>query len=230
LAASRLAAERSDATRAAEALRRASLVEPKVAGLMLRVRTGTPGLVVKRDQETIGLDRLGTRMPVDPGEYTIRAEASGHQPFQTTALVELPGQSIVIDIPALTPLPEDAAAPAEGSGNAPIAGYVVGGAGVAALGVGAIFGAMALSNYSTAEDQCSDGGCPDRAKAVDTLDRANGQAWVANVGIGLGLVGVAVGSYLVFFAPAKKPSAPASAAWRLTSGPGQAGLGLGVRF
>lgn len=230
LEASRLAAQRGEVERGAEALRRASLVEPKVAVLLIRIKASTPGLVVKRNNETIEPARLGSRLPVDPGEYTIVAEASGYQPFQSSALVELAGQSIVIDIPALTPRAKAEGAPTQEASGRPLTGYVVGGLGIAALGAGAIFGAMAVSNYSKAEDDCSERGCADRAKAVDTLDRADTQAWVANAGIGLGLVGVGVGAYFLFFAPSQKASAPASAGLKLTPGPGAAGLGVGVSF
>jgi hypothetical protein len=65
------------------------------------------------------------------------------------------------------------------------------------VAVGAIFGLEALSTYKEAEDAC--GGahvhCP--ASSASKYDTASTQANVANAAIGLGIVAVAVGSYLL---------------------------------
>ncbi|HEU4410860.1 MAG TPA: hypothetical protein VFS43_36745 [Polyangiaceae bacterium] len=234
LAASQLATARAQPDRASEALRRASLLQPKLSALIVRVGSPTPGLVVKRDGVIVEPAQLGSRVPVDPGQHVITAEASGYLPFRSAVRVEGPAQALTVDVPALTPLARGDAQPAGGqpSRERPVAGYVVGGLGVAALGVGAVFGLMAISNYAKAEDyvkaedQCANAGpCPERDKAFDTVGRADGQAWVANVGVGLGLVGVAAGSYLLFFAPAKKAGAPAGAGVGLRLTPGSVGLG-----
>jgi hypothetical protein len=231
LVGSRLASKQGDREREAEGQRRASELGPKTSSLSVRVGRAPSGLVVKSDGEIVTPDELVSGLPVDPGQHVVTAEASGYAPFRTTVRVERPGQSLVVDVPALTPVSGgEAVAVTPSSGGPPVAGYVVGGLGIAALGVGSVFGVMALSNYSKAEEQCSSGRCPDRPKAVDTVDRANTQAWVANAGLGLGLVGVAVGSYLVFFSPSPKSSASARPAVGVTLAPGAAGLGLSGRF
>lgn len=231
LAGSRLAAKQGDHEREAEGQRRASELASKISSLSVRVGRAPSGLVVKNDGEIVTPDELASKLPVDPGQHVVTAEASGYAPFRTTVRVDRPGQTLTVDVPALTPASSgEASVVAPSSGGPPVVGYVVGGLGVAALGVGSVFGVMALSNYSKAEDQCSSGSCPDRPKAVDTVDRANTQAWVANAGLGLGLVGVAAGAYLIFIAPPKKPSAPAGPSVGVTLAPGVAGLGLSGRF
>ena len=82
---------------------------------------------------------------------------------------------------------------------------------MAALVVGGIFGVQALSKRSDSDGECPAERCT--AKGVELNDEAKTSAWIANVGIGLGLVGVVVGSFLVLTAPDK----PAAAATRTTS-------------
>lgn len=242
LVASRLARARGENARAGEAARRASLLEPKLSTLVVRAREAAPNMVIKRNGDTIEAAQIGTRLPVDPGEYVISAEAPGRAPFRQSVVVKPNADSASVEVPPLTPesseparaavrpnaSPAAAASPpvasppeaeaAQSTPERPLLGYVVGGAGLAALGVGATFGVMALSTYSKA-----DKGCPDHDQcsqgAIDDRDRAVTQAWVANAGIGVGLVGVAVGSYLLFF---KHPSSKASGG----AGPLRAGMML----
>ena len=89
-------------------------------------------------------------------------------------------------------------------------GFVVGGAGAVALIVGSAFGVRAFSQHSDSDAACPNNACT--AKGVSLNDKARTSAWIANVGIGLGLVGIRVGTYLVVTspndaAPAPKPSA-----------------------
>ena len=71
---------------------------------------------------------------------------------------------------------------------------MIGGVGIVALGVGGYFGARAFSKWSEREDNCA-GGCNSAAKSAG--DDAKSAATIANIGIGLGVVAVGVGSYLV---------------------------------
>ncbi len=252
LAASRLARSRNEGVRAQEATRRASVLEPKLSTLTVRARADVPGLAVKRNGELVEAAQLGVRLPVDPGEYVITAEAPGRAAFRATVIVKPNADGASIEVPplaaepsappppaapaALTPAtPAPAGAPAAEAGGRggrarPVLGYVAGGVGLAALGVGVTFGVMALSNYGAAEDACPghDGCSPG---AIDDRKAAGTQAWVANAGIGVGLVGVALGGYLLFIAPPKKAgtaAAPPRAAVALSPRPG--GLALHGSF
>jgi hypothetical protein len=86
-------------------------------------------------------------------------------------------------------------------------GFIVGGAGIAVLGVGATFGILAKSAYGDAEGACpSHKNCS--STAVTAYDRANLRANVANVMVPVGLVAVGVGTALVITAGhSRKPEA-----------------------
>jgi len=109
--------------------------------------------------------------------------------------------------------PQPAASPTSESGRAvaptpvveepasspPVLGYAIGGAGLASIGVGIVFGIAASNARSDAEAQCIDSGsgvvCP---AAVDgLLSTGDSRALVADIAIGVGLVAVGVGAYLV---------------------------------
>lgn len=93
----------------------------------------------------------------------------------------------------------DAAQPPSEAGSAPILGYALGGGGLASIGVGVVFGILASSARSDAEAQCVDSGsgllCPTSIESK--LSTADSRALVADLAIGVGLVAVGVGAYLV---------------------------------
>ncbi len=96
-------------------------------------------------------------------------------------------------LPKTSPGP---AAEVDAPRSAPLTGWIVGGAGAVALGVGAAFGLSSLSAYHDADRLCPlHQNCTDDANSK--RDRAETQAWVANIGLGLGLVGAGVGAYLI---------------------------------
>jgi tetratricopeptide (TPR) repeat protein len=218
LTASRLAGERGDKLQRDEAQRRASLLEPRLSRLTVRVDATMTGLIVRHDGAVIDASEFGTPIAVDPGEHVITAEAPGYEPFRATVRVQTSGDTAALSVPALTKR--------RSSRNPTYAvlGYASGGLGVAALGVGVAFGLAAVSSHAKADDQCSASGCPDRAKAVDELEKGNTQALVADVGVGLGLVGLAAGAYFLFFAPSKRADAGAKASASLLPGPGGGAL------
>ena len=79
----------------------------------------------------------------------------------------------------------------DGSGRR-LTGFIVGGAGIAVLGVGATFGVLALSAYGDADKSCplhTDCG----SDTKEFPDKANLRATIANVAVPVGLVGAAGG-------------------------------------
>jgi tetratricopeptide (TPR) repeat protein len=228
LAAARLADTRGEKGRSGEALRRAARLEPKLSHLTIVAPSGVLGLVVKRNGEVIDATLLGSRLPTDPGEYVVTAEAKGYLPYRTVVVVKPDGDQASLDLPPLAPeppapaeapplAPPPAPVPPDTSATGRTAGFVAGGVGVAALGIGAAFGVMALSNYAKADDACpTHVDCEPRT--VDQRDRAASQAWVANVGIGVGLAGIAAGTYLLFFAPGAKAGKSNAAGGRAKAG------------
>ncbi|HEU4536730.1 MAG TPA: hypothetical protein VFS00_21540 [Polyangiaceae bacterium] len=112
----------------------------------------------------------------------------------------------------------------------PVLGYTAAGFGALSLGVGTFFGFKALSTNHRAERSCdSFDACPRRA--LEDREDANVEAWVANVGIGLGAASLAVGAYLLSLEASKPaPSAKAGAGRGLWLAPGLGRLALVGRF
>ncbi len=127
-------------------------------------------------------------------------------------------------------LAEPAAEPAGTSTKPPILGYVLIGVGAVGVGVGSYFGVQALSTKSDAEGLCPDVGgsrrCP--ASANDTLSSNKRDAIIADVGIGIGVVAAAVGTYLVI--TGGKSSETASARLSPLAGPHGGGVRLTGTF
>ena len=191
-----------------------AIVEPKLSKITIEVASEAdePGLTVTLDGAPLGAAAWGVGMPVDPGTHEVTASAPNKTPFQQS--VEITSGSSKLQIPKLAdaktattavavdtdtekkPVTDEANA---GNGRR-TAGFVVGGVGIVALGVGGYFGLRAFSKWSDREDNCV-GGCNDVAKAAG--DDAKSAAMISNIGIGLGLVAVGVGTYLVLSA---KPS------------------------
>lgn len=94
-----------DDKRQSEAGKRASQLEPKLSNLAIEVRTPRNGMVIKRDGEVIDDAMWNTALPLDPGSYSITAEAPGFQPWSQTVAVSAGAKRQVIVIPGLERAP-----------------------------------------------------------------------------------------------------------------------------
>jgi hypothetical protein len=178
-------AHRTGGPKAAERERlakdRASALEPKLTKLQIDVPAAVrvPGLIVKRDGETVGEGQWGAPVPVDPGKHTVEASAPNKKPWSSAQDVQGAGKTNAVqvapleDVPAPAPVATAAPAPL-GGGSLPetprldepapssplkTIGLVVAGAGVVGLGIGAVFGVQALSKNSDANNShCGLGG------------------------------------------------------------------------
>ncbi|MCU0680711.1 MAG: hypothetical protein MUF34_00340 [Polyangiaceae bacterium] len=246
LGASRLAVLQKNTTRADEAGRRAALLESRLSYMTVRVAAPPPGLKVLRDGEPLHGVQQGARLPVDPGLHTIVAEAPGYQTLHLSVLVKPDGDHARVWVPPLwdersgpsappgvarpaapsAPPPGRPIAAPEAPAWRPVVGYTAAGFGALSLGVGAFFGLKAMSTNHHAERACASfDNCSPRA--LEERRDANVEAWVANVGIGLGAASLALGGYLLFL-EASKPATPqrvgAGRGLWLASGPGRLAL------
>jgi tetratricopeptide (TPR) repeat protein len=209
LAASRLASAQGRPERAAEAKRRAQLLEPNLARLKLVLSEALPGTTVQLDNVTLESSALGSRIPVDPGEHDVVIAAPGYQPItlkvtiaereaQTLSVPRLERQRAQATAGADRP-PRPGSRPGqapEASSGPPVTGYVIGGAGLVALGAGGVFALLARSAYADAEAGCpSHTGCS--TNAMQLRDKAETRANIATVGVGVGLVAVTAGVVLL---------------------------------
>ena len=185
-----------------------------------------PGLEVTVDDTPVAEAAYGVELPVDPGSHRVRASAPGKQAYERS--VQVPSASperLLIEVPTLTeanasPTPNAAqsgpTAPRAGvhettttpSSTSRTLGFVVGGAGIVAVGVGSYFGLKAFAHWDARNSACT-GGCTSDAKTAG--DDAKSAATVSTIGFAAGVVALGAGLVLILTSPSSKESAPPSA-------------------
>jgi hypothetical protein len=162
-------------------------------------------------------DRLdGAALPADPGQHDFVFSSEG-QPPVTRTIVLREGEKgrrevVVIARPASVAASTSSSAappppPAPSSGAQTTIGLVAGAAGIVAIGVGAVFGVMASSSWSSSQSECaSPSDCSNHAQAVSDHDAASTEATVSTVGFALG--GALLAGGLVLWLTAPKDTSP----------------------
>jgi hypothetical protein len=225
------------------ARRRAADLEPRLTKLVIVLQPAAkvPGLEVHRDGAVIGDMEVGLPSPVDPGKHTIRATAIGHAEWSIDLDVPARPETVVVEVPRLTPSAPVVAAPVLAATSAPapiavrsswsamrVSGVVLAGAGVAAIGTGTFLGLSAKSTYA---DSNRDGHCTPTNVCDETgkqhRSAAGALATGATVAFGAGLAALAGGAILYFTAP--NESKPATVVIPVV-GATEAGVFLHRRF
>lgn len=169
--------------------------------------TGSPdGVKVKIGDEALEPSAVGTPVPVDPATLVVTAEAADGSSARAEVSVAA-GASQTVELTLASPSPDAPPPPppkeepkvvvdTSGSG-APLRtwAYVAGGVGVAGLATFAIFGSMSNSKYNDLKDACPTGAC---AGHQDDIDAGKTDQLIANIGLGVGIVGLGVGTALFF--------------------------------
>jgi hypothetical protein len=233
-----------DATREKIAARRASALAERLSKLTITVLPAniTPGFEVLRDGVPMGRAVWGTAAPVDPGSHRIAATAPGKKPWSTTVTVDAAHSSITVAVPALMDAPAEApssvtrAAPSPSAkeqsasrGHAQrVAAVVLASTGVAAVGVGGLFGVLASSKKDESEIYCHKNLCNQRG--VDLRDQALTSATVATVAFVGGAAVLATGAVLWIAAPSSKESVHVGFRAMPYAGPGSIGATFGGAF
>jgi hypothetical protein len=239
---------RADRVKAAET--QIAALEPQLARLTVVVQSDVSAPTeVELDQRPLPTVTWGRPFPVDPGPHVVTEHAPGRVPYETKVDVA-PAAQKTIDLPALVPVvvaaapvlvapPETAPPPAVETDSPPannprsgrrVAGFVAGGVGVVGIGVGTYLALHAIALHSDSNNGCTPG-CT--ATAVSQNNDARTSANIANVGFGVGIAGLAVGTYLIVTSRAPRtPVANAAAALLplMTVGPRGAGLGWDGAF
>jgi len=209
----------NDDKRMTEARRRAAALEPKLQTLEIDVAMRVPGLVVKRGDEVVDPGALNTAVPVDPGSYTIVAEAPGKKPWRTQVIVDARGsKKAVVSVPVLEAAPVQSTEPVQPSGPAvaehspelqpprrvvptwsttrgvAVAMLVVG---AGALGTGAYFGVHARDLADRSDERCPDTMCGD-PEGLRLNQSARTSATRANIAFGTAAVAAAGATVLWF--------------------------------
>lgn len=208
--------DRADIARA-----RLAALRPRLSTLRIdvgAVAASAPGFRVLRDGIELGRASLGLAVPFDPGRYRIRVEAPGFEPWEQLVSLERDGAQQRLVVPALVPsrAPEGRAAPERGaspgapepgsldSGSSrPLFGYLLGGAGLAALVTGSVFGVKALGSRSELRELCPRDPCDESSRAAyeAKYNEWTRQSTATNVGVGIGILAVSAGAYLWWSAP-----------------------------
>jgi hypothetical protein len=189
------------ATRDAASTERTALAA-KIGLVVIAVTDRPAGIEVTVAGRVVPADHLGEAVPVAPGPVLVEATAPGRVAFQRKLAIgagssEVLAIALVADtVAATSPTPTT---PHEKTGGGlRTAGFVVGGVGVAGLATFAVTGLLANSKYNTVSAACGGTHCTDPAyqsqiNAGKTLDT------VANVGLGVGLAGLAGGALMIIF-------------------------------
>ncbi len=223
---------RSDREQAAKA--RAAALEPRLSHLTIAVANETAtlqGVEVREDGVLIG-SPAWKDVPVDPGTHKLDVTAPGHKPFSKPFVVGAVSDSVTVHVPPLepdvpistllSPTPPPTQPDHGGDWRRPT-GFVVGGAGVVALGFATVFGLITLSDASAVRKVCPMSPCA----APGTLSQNNSALTLADWSTGLfvaGGVAVAAGALLVLTSPSHHEAPRAGAVVRPVVGPGYAGL------
>jgi tetratricopeptide (TPR) repeat protein len=162
--ASELAERDDDSLRYKRAKRQADDLEPRVPKLVLKAPVSPPaGLVVTRDGTPVDPHAMGHVIYVDPGTYEIVA-AAPHFDACKLSVTLAEGQVRTLAIPDLT---ATFVPPGGLSRTRKYVAIGAGGAGVAAIGAGLLFGWKASSAYNDAKKLCG----PEVACAPTDYDR-----------------------------------------------------------
>lgn len=219
-----LAKATGDSTKQQDALDRAKKVEGKLSRVTLELPK-EEGLSIKIDDAPIASALLREKIPLDPGEHTLVATATGKA--QKTVKFDVPqGPSVTkVEVPALsaeatteTPkkLEEPVAPPIDDtkpvetkSSSLKTIGFVTLGVGVVGLGVGTALGLSAKGLDGDAEGLCKPR-CTPEGKALNDDARARGN--LATVVFTAGAVIAATGVVLILVAPSSTSTTTARVA------------------
>lgn len=212
-------------------------IEPRVPRLQIKLSSaGVAGARVMLDDAVVATASLGTEIMVDPGKHVIVVSASNlpDRRYETT-LQEGKSASITVEpgaresapppVVLAKPPPPPPPPPPSTSGQR-IAGFVVGGIGIAGLGVGAVTGVLALSKKSELEKECPNAAACS-AQGVAKASEGKRLSLVSTASLIAGGVGFGVGFILVLTGGSGQ-TPPTTIG--LSPVPGGATIGLGGSF
>jgi len=223
-----------------EADRQAKELEPRLSRLLLVANHPPDGLVVRLDGvDVTGL--LGTENPVDNGEHKLHASAPSHDDLDSTATISGEGKTVTVSIelirtqasvaPSDHPPPVDGGHPIappgdSGGGTPPIKevdtetprsrratyGVIVAASGGALFATGLVFGQLASSKWSAAQDECPERICSNADALNHGLVRgARARADISTALLIGGTAAIGIGVVLFISAPGRGTRARSTA-------------------
>jgi hypothetical protein len=222
-------------------------LEAKLAFVTVTLAHGPPDASLKVGGRTIPPDQWSAPIFVPAGTVdVVVADAAGKELARKTVAATL-GQKTAVELDAQPPPPpapvvpaapsaddvppSDTVAPARDESATTSGGrsklrpysYVAGGVGVAGFAVFGIFGAMEKSTYHNLQSACPGNACPpDKSSDISS---GKTQETVANVGLVVGIAGIAAGAtLLVLSLGGSSPTTPAAPSTSLVVAPNFIGL------
>ncbi len=201
----------------------------KLSHLTIRLSPGASaidGLIVTHNAKPVSSAQIGQPIAVDGGEHILDVSAPGRVPLQLKATVRSQRHDVELVVPSLATVPDEtepkenpaAAAPQPVERPAPLAsrserppisasstrwlGYLSLGVGAVGVGAATTLALLASSNRDRAEELCPTSPCGNR-EGVDSNDAATTQATYANIAAGVGLVGLAFGTFWLLTRPSQ---------------------------
>jgi hypothetical protein len=188
--------------------------------IVVPARARMKGLRIERDGRDLGDASWSTAMPIDGGEHVVRASAPGMEPFAGTVVLANEGDAQTIEIPPLTTaaavappraktpltaapfaaptvLNSNVGSPSEKRRLRRTLAWTIGAVGIAQLGIAGYFGLHAVDEHRRSNDLCPGGQQCTSQLGVDLNNDAGRAADASTVLTVTGLVGVAVGVYLL---------------------------------
>lgn len=130
---------------------------------------------------------------LDPGRHTVVVTADGRERTTVVTLAEKERRTLEPEASPVAPTP----AP---TSSTRIIGYTVGGAGLAALVTGLVFGGIVLHDKNVVDASCDKSNACSQ-EGLDAKREGRTFSAVSTVAVGVGLVALALGIYLVVSSP-----------------------------
>jgi hypothetical protein len=207
-----------------------AVLEPDLSYMTIHVpaKTRVPGLEVLRNGSAIAQGGWDAELPVDPGKVEITTRAPGYKPKSKSVMIEKK-QHLEFTIESLekAPIPVVVVAEPGWTGQRKI-GFGLMGLGVVGLAFGGYFGVRALQEKSDSDKACPMFDDEHRCTTLgaDKMDAARRDAWISNIGIGVGIGALAVGTYMFVRGGRTEDAAPktATSSLRWSVGPTRDGV------
>jgi hypothetical protein len=237
LAAYRIAAARAqvagDDTLRRLATKRAGEIEPRVPSVEVRLPRDVDRDAIDVQCDGVAIDRAALAGPIrlDPGSHALQVAARGYRTFRKSFVLVDGASATTIDVdlpPSDDRKDEPPPSPTPSSSSQHTLAYVAGGVGVVGVGVGSVFGLVAMSNWNRARGECTSGTAGCSADALSLESTVRSQALVSTIAFGVGAAGL-VGAAILFWSAPRNASGVAWSVGPTVDG-GRVGASVGGRF
>ncbi len=205
-------AQRSgDMRRARVAKERIASLEPRVPKILIVAQEVPTGAKFSIDGQPLPAGVVGTLLPVDPGEHTLRASTPGSWTFEElitakefkTVRVDLAWDKFRVTSTHSSPKDTPDSSPPTALTSLQLAGLAVGGAGVLAAGLGTYWYVDAGSDFDDVESSCNNNTCP--PSAAGPIESGRRKENMGRISLILGGIMAATGATLFVIGREEKP-------------------------